>query len=85
MSSSISKALLLMQPDPVDCSWCAAESGAPTTDSPSICARHSQQLQQQSAERHAVRHEIRVNHKPGQVARRNESLSEFLARSLGGR
>jgi hypothetical protein len=82
--SSISKALLLMQPDPVDCSWCAAEQGAPTTDSPDICSYHSERIQQQSAERHALRHDIQANHKLGQVARRNESLSEFLDRSLRG-
>jgi hypothetical protein len=83
--SSISKAKLLMQPDPVDCSWCAVEQGAPTTDSPDICSYHSERIQQQSAERRTLRHDIQVNHQPGRVVRRDETLRDFLARTLGGR
>jgi hypothetical protein len=40
---------------PLDCSWCAAEQGAPATDSPGICAYHQGLMFQQSAERRAQR------------------------------
>ena len=38
-----------------DCSWCAAEQGLKTTDSPSICERHMALLLQQSADRQRER------------------------------
>lgn len=77
---SISKALLLSSPDPVDCSWCASEQGAPTTDSPSICTYHDEMMQQQSAERRAAKHEV---HASPRSVRQDETLADFLARKLG--
>lgn len=38
-----------------DCSWCAAEQGLKTTDSPSICERHMALLLQQSEDRQRER------------------------------
>ncbi len=40
-----------------DCSWCAAELGLETTESPSICERHLALLLAQSEERKHEREE----------------------------
>jgi hypothetical protein len=81
---SLNKAELLSTPDPVDCSWCAAEINAPTTDSPDICDRHVWLLQQQSAQRQAAKHDIHAHHARGTV-RNDETLGDFMARKLGWR
>jgi hypothetical protein len=39
----------------LDCSWCAAEQGKASTDSPDICTYHSSLMIQQSQERQAAR------------------------------
>lgn len=75
-----SKAELLNSPEPVDCSWCAAEMNAPTTDSPGICTYHDEMLQQQSADRRAVKYEV---HTSTRTVRQDETLGDFLARKLG--
>jgi hypothetical protein len=40
-----------------DCSWCAAEQGLETTDSPGICDHHLAQLLQEAEERKREREE----------------------------
>ncbi|HEY5003431.1 MAG TPA: hypothetical protein VII61_09785 [Ktedonobacteraceae bacterium] len=81
---SISKAELLSTPDPVDCSWCASEQGAPTTDSPGICNYHDEMLQQQHATRQLAKHDIHAHHARGTV-RSDETLADFVGRKLGWR
>ena len=39
----------------LDCSWCAAEQGTPTTESPDICAYHAALVMQQAQQRRAGR------------------------------
>ena len=45
-----------------DCSWCAAETGQQTTDSPTICAYHEALLLQQQEERKAQKEEKNHEH-----------------------
>lgn len=70
--SSISKAELLMSPEPVDCSWCAIEQCAPVTDSPTICQHHTDLLLQQSA----ARQQVKITPQP------HEPLHTFVGRKL---
>ena len=82
---SLSKAELLSDPDPVDCSWCAVEQGAPCTNSPTICDYHATQIEQQSAARHAAKHDTYVGHQRGHLPSKEETLADYVGRKLRGR